>query len=118
MSPWYAKAVVLAGTIVMMAIRAPHGQRSRAAKVVKDLKGRLEKALLAFVSVGFLLPLVWLVAPVFAFADYDSRPAPLVVGTLLIVMGLWLFYRSHADLGTNWSISLEVRERHRLVSGG
>ncbi|HEV8336512.1 MAG TPA: isoprenylcysteine carboxylmethyltransferase family protein, partial [Candidatus Polarisedimenticolia bacterium] len=26
--------------------------------------------------------------------------------------------RSHADLGTNWSITLEVREKHRLVTQG
>ena len=31
---------------------------------------------------------------------------------------MWLFHRSHADLGTNWSITLEVREGHRLVTGG
>ena len=29
-----------------------------------------------------------------------------------------LFYRSHADLGTNWSITLEVREQHRLITRG
>jgi protein-S-isoprenylcysteine O-methyltransferase Ste14 len=31
---------------------------------------------------------------------------------------LWLFYRSHADLGTNWSITLQVREKHQLVTQG
>jgi protein-S-isoprenylcysteine O-methyltransferase Ste14 len=35
-----------------------------------------------------------------------------------MVIGLWLFYRSHADLGTNWSITLEVREQHRLITQG
>ena len=35
-----------------------------------------------------------------------------------LVIGLWLFYRSHADLGTNWSITLEVREEHRLITEG
>ena len=37
---------------------------------------------------------------------------------LTLVTGLWLFHRSHADLGTNWSITLEVREHHRLVANG
>ena len=32
--------------------------------------------------------------------------------------GLWLFFRSHVDLGTNWSVTLEVREQHRLVTHG
>ena len=31
---------------------------------------------------------------------------------------LWLFYRSHVDLGRNWSISLEIRKEHRLVTTG
>ena len=43
---------------------------------------------------------------------------PLVAGTVCLLLGLWLFYRSHADLGTNWSVTLEVRERHRLVTQG
>jgi protein-S-isoprenylcysteine O-methyltransferase Ste14 len=37
---------------------------------------------------------------------------------MCFVIGLWLFYRSHADLGTNWSITLEVRERHQLITHG
>jgi len=34
------------------------------------------------------------------------------------VIGLWLFYRTHADLGTNCSITLEIREQHRLITEG
>jgi protein-S-isoprenylcysteine O-methyltransferase Ste14 len=37
---------------------------------------------------------------------------------MCLVIGLWLFHRSHADLGTNWSITLEVREQHRLITQG
>ena len=33
-------------------------------------------------------------------------------------LGLWLFYRSHADLSTNWSISLDIRENHTLITSG
>ena len=54
----------------------------------------------------------------FAFADYPLCPIPLIAGTLCLALGLWLFHRSHADLGTNWSITLEIREGHRLVTQG
>lgn len=37
---------------------------------------------------------------------------------MCFVIGLWFFYRSHTDLGTNWSITLEVREQHRLITRG
>jgi len=118
MNPWIAKAVVLAASIVMVAIRAPHGQRSRAVKIVKDRKGRGEVILLTLAMLGFFVPLVWVASPAFAFAEYPLRLGPLVAGIVCFVVGLWLFYRSHADLGTNWSITLQVREQHRLVTHG
>ena len=118
MNPWIAKAVILAASIVMVAVRAPHGHRSRGIKVVKHRKGRQEVVLLILAMLGFFVPLIWIASPVFAFAEYPLRPGPLVAGVLCFVVGLWLFYRSHADLGTNWSVTLEVRENHRLITHG
>lgn len=118
MDPWFAKGLVLASSIVMVVIRAPHGQRSREVKVVSSRKGTLEVVMLGFAWIGFLVPLIWIVSSVFAFADYPLRPVPYATGFVLLVVGLWVFYRSHADLGTNWSITLEMREDHQLITGG
>jgi len=117
-NPWIAKAVILAANLVMIAIRAPHGQRSRGVRIVKDRKGGLEVGLLMLAVLGFVVPLIWLASPVFAFAEYPLRIGPLIAGIVCFVVSLWLFYRSHADLGTNWSITLQVRERHRLITQG
>ena len=35
-----------------------------------------------------------------------------------MVASLWLFWRSHTDLGQNWSVSLELRENRELVTAG
>jgi protein-S-isoprenylcysteine O-methyltransferase Ste14 len=118
MNPWLAKAVILMGSIVMVVIRAPHGQRSRGVKVVRSRKGPLEVALLTLAWIGFFVPLIWIATPVFSFAEYPLRLVPLIAGTLCLALGLWLFQRSHSDLGTNWSITLEVREQHRLITEG
>lgn len=118
MNPWIAKAVIVAASVVMVAIRAPHGQRSRGIKVVKSRKGALEIVLLTLAMIGFLVPLIWIASPAFSFAEYPLRTGPLVAGVLCFVVGLWLFDRSHADLGPNWSITLEVREQHRLITHG
>jgi protein-S-isoprenylcysteine O-methyltransferase Ste14 len=117
-NPWYARAAVIAATIVMIAIRAPHGQRSRSVPVKRSAKGALETALLTLAWLGFFLPLVWLVSPLLDFADYPLLPVPYVAGVGTLGVSLYLFHRSHADLGTNWSITLEVREGHRLVTKG
>ena len=118
MNPWIANAVVLAATVAMMAIRAPHGHRSRSVKVAKSHKTALEAGLVVFAWVGFFIPLVWVASPAFSFAEYPLGAVQLTAGVVCYVTGLWLFYRSHADLGTNWSITLEVREGHRLVTQG
>ena len=118
MNPWIAKAVVLVGTLVMIAIRAPHGQRSRSVKVARSHKTPLDTGLLVLAWVGFFVPLIWVASPAFSFAEYPLHTGPLVAGVICFVIGLWLFYRSHADLGTNWSITLEVREQHRLITRG
>lgn len=118
MNPWFGKAIILASSLVMVLIRAPHGQRSRGVKVVRSRRGALEIVLLTLAWVAFFVPLVWVALPVFAFADYPLRPVPLLVGIVCLGVGLWLFARSHADLGTNWSITLEVRDKHQLVTHG
>ena len=118
MNPWIAKSVILAASVVMVAVRAPHGQRSRGVKVVKNRKGKQEVILLTLASLGFFVPLIWVVSPAFSFAEYPLRAGPLIVGVVCLVVGLWLFHRSHADLGTNWSVTLQVREQHRLITHG
>ena len=118
MNPWFAKAVILLASIVMVAIRAPHGRRSSKVPVVRSRRGPRETVLLTIAWVAFFLPLIWVATPAFAFADFPLRPIPLAAGAVCLAVGLWLFHRSHADLGTNWSITLEVRERHQLVTGG
>ena len=115
---WIAKAVILTGMVVMIAIRAPHGQRSRSVTVAKSHKTTLETLLIALAWIGFFVPLIWVVSPVFSFAEYPLRGGPLVAGVTCLGIGLWLFYRSHADLGTNWSVTLEIRREHRLITQG
>jgi protein-S-isoprenylcysteine O-methyltransferase Ste14 len=118
MNLWWAKMTVLLANIVMIAIRAPHGKRSRGVPVVRSRRGRLELVLLTMAWLAFFLPLIWVVTPVLKFADYPLRAVPFFAGTVCLALGLWLFHRSHVDLGTNWSVTLEVREKHRLVTEG
>jgi protein-S-isoprenylcysteine O-methyltransferase Ste14 len=118
MSLWVAKVIILLASIVMVAIRAPHGSRSQRIAVATSRKGKLEMLLLALAWVGFLLPLIWIVTPLLPAADFPLRPLPLIAGAVCLTGGLWLFHLSHADLGANWSITLEVREKHTLVTQG
>jgi protein-S-isoprenylcysteine O-methyltransferase Ste14 len=102
MEPWIAKAVILAAGIAMFAIRAPHGSRSRGLRVARSRKGRREAVLLTLAWIGYFLPLIWAVSPVLSFGDYPLHVGAFAAGGVCLVVGLWVFHRSHVDLGTNW----------------
>jgi len=119
MSPWIAKGVMLASMATFIAIRAPHARGSGQLGVAVSHKGTREKILLLLVMLGFLLvPVVYIATPVLAFADYPPRLPVLLAGAACMGLSFWLFHRSHVDLGKNWSVTLEIREGHRLVERG
>lgn len=111
--------VWLAMFVAMTAIRLPHAARNRSNHVVAARKGAAEILLLiGMFATMMLLPLLHLATGVFAFADYRLPDWATAIGALSLLPMLWLFWRSHADLGRNWSPGLEVREGHDLVTGG
>lgn len=117
MTPW--NAVFLAGFVAYVAIRGVWERRTRGVETAESRSDRRETALLAVVFVGsLLLPAVYLATPWLAFADTSPPVAAPIAGTAAMAAALVLFWRSHADLGLNWSISLEIRKGHRLVTNG
>jgi protein-S-isoprenylcysteine O-methyltransferase Ste14 len=52
------------------------------------------------------------------FADYHLPIWAGWVGTAVFAAALWLLWRSHVDLGRNWSPTLEINEDHALVTRG
>jgi protein-S-isoprenylcysteine O-methyltransferase Ste14 len=115
----WATLVWLVGFIAMGLIRAPYAKAARANAIADDRKTLTERLLLGAMWLTMVvLPLVHLATGVFAFADYALPVWARATGATLLVPFLWLFWRSHGDLGRNWSASLEIREEHGLVTGG
>lgn len=100
MNPWFGKAIIIASSLVMVIIRAPHGRRSREELVVRSRKGVVESTLLAFAWLAFFVPLFWVGAPVFSFADYPLRLTALFFGVGCLAVGLWLFGRTQISART------------------
>lgn len=59
-----------------------------------------------------------MLTPVLNFADYPLFLISIAVGLALLAATFWLFHRAHTDLGTNWSVSLELRENHQVITQG
>lgn len=100
-------------------IRYPFERRAKKVRVIKSLFGWRESGLLALAFVGlFIIPLIYALSGFPASLDRPVVPAIAILGVATLCAALLLFYRSHADLGRNWSISLELRNEHRLVTTG
>jgi len=107
------------GFVAYIVIRGIFAARSkRAAGVIKRATDGERVLLVVMLVGGMVLPIVYLITPLLSFADYRRPLVANVIGTVLMLAALWLFWRSHADLADNWSITLEIREGHRLVTHG
>ena len=117
LEPW--NIVFFVAFIVFYWTRHVFIERTKPEKKAVRRMDRLEKMLIAGMVPGtFLLPLLYLFTPLLDFADYRLPTPVLSVGAVTIFASLWLFWRSHADLGQNWSVSLELRENHELIIRG
>ena len=78
-----------------------------------------ERLVLPAAGIGLsVIPAFYLATGIPGFADYRFRPWMGWCGLVVEVLFLALFYASHRQLGRNWSVTLEIRNNHRLVTDG
>jgi protein-S-isoprenylcysteine O-methyltransferase Ste14 len=76
-------------------------------------------ALVFVASIGLaIVPLIYLLTSWLDFADYRLPAWTGWVGAAIFAVAVWLLWRSHIDLGLNWSATLDIREGHSLVTSG
>lgn len=119
MSEVTRKVIFMIFYIAIFAIRFYFARLVKQNKITDDRRTAQEKLLLFLTFLGmFILPLVGVFTPWLEFAAYDLPDWIAWLGTIFFVLAIWLFWRSHTDLGLNWSASLAVRENHLLVDTG
>jgi len=119
MTPFIAKLVWWTGIVGWYIIRFPHQRRSRKTPIAIRSERRRDQVLLAISFTGlFVIPVIYVATGEPRFADYPFQPPLAWLGTAVFALSLALFYRTHRDLGRFWSVTLEIRETHRLVTTG
>ncbi|MEM9648701.1 MAG: protein-S-isoprenylcysteine O-methyltransferase [Bacteroidota bacterium] len=105
--------------ICMFIVRYPFAQRNKKNSITADKKDGIEKITLALTALSMMiLPAVYVATPWLDFADYHLPNYWGILGIVLLSPTSILFYRSHKDLGRNWSATLEVHQEHTLVTTG
>ncbi|MGZ8387330.1 MAG: protein-S-isoprenylcysteine O-methyltransferase [Rhodoplanes sp.] len=119
MTPALAKAAVVLIMVGWYVIRFRYARRSRRTPVARSARGRLETVLLTISLTGLgIVPFVYVATGFPTFADYAFRPALAWLGLVFAIASLVMFRLTHRALGRNWSISLELRQDHRLITEG
>lgn len=104
--------------VVGSIVRGVYTRGCRREAVREQRRRPLDMLFILFASLGLLAPLAYLLTPWLGFADYALPAAAGWVGTVLLSLAIWLLWRSHVDLGRNWSAIPRVRQEHSLVTHG
>ena len=119
MTPMLAKIAFAVMAVGWYLIRLPHQRRSARTAIARSRRGAREWALLGFSTLGLgLTPLVYIVTGFPRAGGYAFQPVNAVLGCLVGAGALWMFRLTHRALGRNWSVSLDIRESHTLVTCG
>lgn len=115
--------IYLAGILAQIVIRFPHERRRGRAHMVVEHVDSQERTLFGLLSAGlFFIPVTYMSTPWLKRADYrlssTASACAGATGTGLLLAALWLFWRSHTDLGDSWSPTLQIRDGHALVTRG
>jgi protein-S-isoprenylcysteine O-methyltransferase Ste14 len=107
------------GIVAWYLIRHRFERKAKRVRVVRDSRSTSERIGLVAATAGLgVIPGFYVATGVPRWADYPAQPWMVAIGAAVYAAALWLFRRSHKDLGKNWSITLEIRDQHRVVSNG
>ena len=114
-----AKIIWVALAIGWFTLRIPHDRRSRKTRVARDVMDAREKLRLAISLTGLgIIPFVYVIFGQPSFANRAFAPGLAWLGLALALAAIVMFHLTHKALGRNWSVSLQMREGHKLVTEG
>jgi protein-S-isoprenylcysteine O-methyltransferase Ste14 len=81
-------------------------------------KSTIELALLALNGIGMIVPIVYVFSSWLDFANYNLPGWLGWAGVVLFAFAIWLLWRSHHDLGRNWTPTVAKRYDAELITIG
>ena len=100
-------------------IRRSYTKHYKYYRIRLDRKTNLDSFLMALPAFGLIiLPLIYALTPWLDFADYSLPAWTGWLGVVIFITAIWLLWRSHVDLGLNWSPSVQIREEQNLITHG
>ena len=92
------------------------GKKSQDLKIQK--KSTLELIFLVLNGIAMLIPILYVFSTVLDFANYSLPNWLAWTGIVLFALAIWLLWRSHHDLGKNWTVTVALHYEHELITSG
>jgi len=112
------EVIFLLGFIAGSVIRVVYTVRRRSVKAEKKYSNMLDIILISAAGIGMDLPFLYLFTPWLDFANYNLPEWSGWIGTAVFAGSVLMLWRSHADLGRNWSATLQILGQHSLITTG
>jgi protein-S-isoprenylcysteine O-methyltransferase Ste14 len=101
------------------AIRLPFERRAKRTATEHSARDASEWTRMWVSGTGLgIVPVIYLLTGWPAFANYVPGWLQTALGIATAGTALWMFITTHQALGRFWSVSLDIRDGHRLVTEG
>ena len=119
MTPTIAKIIWVAMAVGWYFLRVPHVRRSKKTPIAQNAMDKAEKIRLLVSLTGLgIIPFAYIATGFPAFARRDFVASQASLGLIIAIFALLMFFMTHEALGRNWSVSLQMRENHQLITHG
>lgn len=113
------ETIYLIGFVLATVIRTYYGRQFKRKEIVhSQTENPIVFVGMALWGIALVTPLIVIFSNGLAVADYEITTSLRIIGASVFTVSLWLLWRSHADLATNFSPSLFIQKNHTLVSTG
>ncbi len=104
--------------LIIALVRKLYTAKYRTLDTILDKKTKLDLVLLGLNGVAMLIPLVYVFSTILDFANYKLPVWLGWIGSGLFAAAILLLWRSHADLGRKWTVTIGLRDEHTLITEG
>ena len=112
------KLVYFIEMVLISVVRSVSTIKYRKLETVEDRSSTVDNTMLALAGVGMIIPLFFIFSSWLDFANYSLPNWLGWIGAVLFAGASVLLWKTHQDLGRNWTPTLGIRDEHTLISEG
>lgn len=112
------KIIYFIELLVATTIRKIYTSGNNNSDLIFQNRSSIELFFLVLNAIGMIVPIVYVFSSVLDFADYTLPSWLAWAGVVLFALAILLLWRSHHDLGRNWTVIVSLRKKHELITSG